>query len=88
MLHAQIAVDGDVTDNLTVQWPQDHPIIDLGKLTLEAVVPNDDIDIEFDLIPGVQGIELSGDPLVRAMLDRSDEFGWGVLQWKTELVLY
>ena len=63
-LRAQIAADGDVTDNSTVQWPQDHPIIDLGTLTLEAVVPGDDIDVEFNPIPGVQGIEPSGDPLL------------------------
>jgi catalase len=70
-LRAQIAADGDVTDNSTVQWPQDRPTIELGKLTLQAVVDND-AELIFDPIPRVQGIEPSGDPLLELRHFRSD----------------
>jgi len=63
-LRAQIAADGDVTNNATVQWPQDRPVIELGKLTLQDVVPGDDAQLTFDPIPHVQGIQSSGDPLL------------------------
>lgn len=63
-LRAQIAANGDVTNNATVRWPQDRPVIELGKLTLQGVVPGDDAQLTFDPIPHVQGIESSGDPLL------------------------
>lgn len=66
-LHIQIPKDGDVIDDSTVQWPKDRPVIELGKLTLDAVLPNNDAEqkyIIFDPIPRVQGVEPSDDPLL------------------------
>ncbi|KAF7979408.1 hypothetical protein HWV62_34849 [Athelia sp. TMB] len=65
-LHAQIANDGDVTDDATIKWPEDRAIVNLGKITLDAVVTDNDKEqkkIIYDPIPRVQGIEPSEDPL-------------------------
>jgi catalase len=53
-------------DNVTIQWPADRTMFDLGKLTLTGTVPNDAHEqkqIIFDPIPRVDGIEPSDDPL-------------------------
>lgn len=66
-LRLQIAQDGDVTDDATVQWSEDRPVIELGKLSIDAVVPDNAAEqkhIIFDPIPRVQGIEPSDDPLL------------------------
>jgi len=68
-LRVQIAQDGDVTDNATVHWPKDRPVVELGKLQLDAILPNDESlkeqkHIIYDPIPRVQGIEASADPLL------------------------
>jgi len=71
-LRVQIASKDDVIDNSTVQWPRDRPIIKLGKLTLQGVVPGDDAQLTFDPIPHIQGIESSGDPLLELRHLRRD----------------
>jgi catalase len=66
-LHVQLAEDGDVTDDVTVQWPVDRPVVNLGKLTLTTVAPDslhEQQRIIFDPIPRVKGIEPSKDPLL------------------------
>ncbi|KAJ6621881.1 catalase related subgroup domain-containing protein [Mycena sp. CBHHK59/15] len=65
-LLAQIANDGDVTDDVTVHWSKDRATVNLGKLTLTALVADNAHEqkkIIFDPIPRVQGIEPSDDPL-------------------------
>ncbi|KAJ7025384.1 catalase related subgroup domain-containing protein [Mycena alexandri] len=65
-LLCQIANDGDVTDDVTVHWPKDRATVNLGKLTLTGLVPENDREqkkIIFDPIPRVNGIEESDDPL-------------------------
>jgi catalase len=64
---AQIAKEGDIVDDATVQWPEDRPLIELGTLTLTEPVPDNDQEqkhIIFDPIPRVDGIEPSDDPLL------------------------
>jgi catalase len=66
-LHVQLANEGDTVDDVTVHWPEDRTVINLGKLTLNAVVADNDREqkhIIFDPIPRIQGIEPSDDPLL------------------------
>ena len=63
----QLADSGDVTDDATVQWPEDRRIMNFGTLTLTAVVANsasEEKHVIFDPIPRVDGIEPSADPLL------------------------
>ena len=63
----QLANDNDVVDDATIHWPEDRPVLALGKLTLTAMVPDtlhEQKKIVFDPIPRVDGIEPSGDPLL------------------------
>lgn len=66
-IEVQTAVEGDVVDDATVQWPDDRPRVGFGKIELNAVVPDQHAaqrQIIFDPIPRVDGIEPSGDPLL------------------------
>jgi catalase len=66
-IHVQVAHDNDVVDDATVHWPEDRPQIQLGKVTLTALVPDSGRQqktIIFDPIPRVDGIEPSADPLL------------------------
>lgn len=63
----QIAGPDDVVDNATIHWPADRPLIEFGKVTLTALVPESEQEqkhIIFDPIPRVEGIEASADPLL------------------------
>jgi catalase len=65
----QLAQDGDVVDDSTIQWPAERPVLEFGTLELTRVIPNNDDEqrhIIFDPIPRVDGIESSGDPLLEA----------------------
>jgi catalase len=62
----QLAAAGDKTDDATVHWPEDRPILELGAFELTALVPDNAAEqkhIIFDPIPRVEGIEPSADPL-------------------------
>ncbi|CZR60735.1 related to srpA precursor [Phialocephala subalpina] len=64
---AQVAEDGDVTDNATVHWPESRPVIELGTFKLDAIVPDSAAKMKyiiFDPIPRVEGVEPSDDPLL------------------------
>jgi catalase len=64
---AQIAAEGDVTDDATIHWPADRPVEELGTLTLTALAPDSAAaqkQIIFDPIPRVDGIDPSDDPLL------------------------
>ena len=64
---AQIAQPGDVVDDATNHWPEDRPQIELGKILLTALVPENASEqkkIIFDPIPRVEGIDPSDDPLL------------------------
>lgn len=63
----QVAADGDVVDDSTVQWPDTRPVVEFGTIELNALVPDEAAaqrKIIFDPIPRVDGIESSGDPLL------------------------
>jgi catalase len=66
-LMAQIAEDGDKTDNITVEWPEERKLVELGSLKIDSVV-EDSLAAQkrdiFDPIPRVDGIEPSADPIL------------------------
>jgi catalase len=74
-LLAQIAEEGDVTDDNTQHWPESRKQVELGAIKIEKVLDyeeslNEQKQIIYDPIPRVEGIEPSEDPLldVRAAL--------------------
>jgi catalase len=63
----QVAEDGDVVDDVTVHWPAERKVVELGTVALTERVPDDAFEqkhIIFDPIPRVDGIEPSDDPLL------------------------
>ncbi len=63
----QTARDGDVVDDATVLWPEDRPLVPLGRIALTSIAPDNAQEqktIIFDPIPRVDGIEPSDDPLL------------------------
>lgn len=66
-LLAQLANEGDVTDDATIHWPEDREQLELGTVTLDNPVAenaHEQKTIIFDPIPRVDGIEPSDDPLL------------------------
>jgi catalase len=69
-ISAQLAQEGDVTNNGTVTWPDNRPQVVLGTLTLKSVVPDSksaEKKIMFNPLALVDGIAPSDDPV---LLDR------------------
>ena len=63
----QVANDTDIVDDATVHWPEERPLINLGRIVLTTAVSNsarEQKQIIFDPIPRVEGIEPSNDPLL------------------------
>jgi catalase len=63
----QLAESEDKVDDVTVRWPDDRKLLELGKLMLTGLVTDDSSvqkRIIFDPIPRVDGIEPSNDPLL------------------------
>ncbi|RSL95704.1 hypothetical protein CDV31_013762 [Fusarium ambrosium] len=70
-LVAQVAEEGDITDDCTKVWPEDRPLTELGTLKIARVMEANEADIcekavSFSPIPGVEGIEASADPILAA----------------------
>ncbi|KAH7126826.1 catalase domain-containing protein [Dendryphion nanum] len=68
-LLAQIAEEGDVTNNATELWPEERKIVELGTVKIERTVPDEESLTEqkkviFDPIPRVEGVDVSDDPLL------------------------
>lgn len=68
-LLAQIAEDGDVTDNATEIWPEERKIVELGTITIDKTKGGEESleeqrNVIFDPIPRVSGVEPSDDPLL------------------------
>jgi catalase len=66
-LLAQLAEEGDITDDATVHWPEDRKLAELGSVKVESIVENNDKEQKYiiaDPIPRIQGIEPSDDPLL------------------------
>lgn len=65
-LMVQLAKDGDITDDATVRWPEDRPLVELGAIELTEPVEDNAAkqqQIIFDPIPRIDGLEASNDPL-------------------------
>jgi catalase len=63
----QVANENDVVDDVTIHWPEDRQLVDLGTLTLTQMAPENQHEqkkIIFDPIPRIDGIEASDDPLL------------------------
>ena len=63
----QVANDSDIVDDATVHWPEERPLINLGRILLTNPVLDNTGEHEkiiFDPIPRVDGIEPSADPLL------------------------
>jgi catalase len=68
----QLSAQGDIVDDSTVQWPEDRPQVEFGRIELTSLTPNNDAEqrhIIFDPIPRVDGIDPSGDPLLESRAD-------------------
>jgi catalase len=65
-IFVQLAEEGDVVDDSTVQWPEDRKQVKFGEITLTELAPNNEAEqrqIIFDPIPRVDCIDTAGDPL-------------------------
>jgi catalase len=68
-LAVQLAEAGDVVDDSTIHWPANRPQLALGTISLTAVMPNNEAaqrELITDVIPRVEGIDPSADPLIEA----------------------
>jgi len=67
-LKAQVAEEGDITDDATEHWPEDRKVVDLGTISLTKIEENNAEEqrkIIFDPIPrDVKGVKASADPLL------------------------
>jgi catalase len=66
-LVAQIAEEGDVTNDNTVKWPAERRVAELGTISLTSIADDNAAlakTIIFDPVPRVPGLEPSDDPLL------------------------
>lgn len=66
-ISVQLAEDGDIVNDATVQWPSDREVVELGTIELTKLMEDDAREqkkIIFDPIPRVDGLEPSDDPLL------------------------
>lgn len=66
-LNFQLADPGDITDDVTKQWPKDRPVIRAGRLVLEGLHEDQALveALVFDPNNLPPGLEPSDDPLLR-----------------------
>ncbi|KAH8896435.1 heme-dependent catalase [Thozetella sp. PMI_491] len=65
-LTVQVAEEGDVTNDSFVKWPETRKVVTLGRISLEKVSEDNAARQKymiFDLVPKVDGVELSDDSL-------------------------
>lgn len=65
----QLAEAGDPTDDVTALWPEDRPLVELGRLEVTGVSPTSAADerrLIFDPTNRTEGIDLSADPILLA----------------------
>jgi len=68
-LVAQLAKDGDITNDATAVWPPDREIVELGVISLTSAVKDqvkDQKAILYNPLALVPGIEASDDPILAA----------------------
>jgi len=67
LLYAQLAQEGDPTNDVTKQWPDDRKQVLLGSIKLEALDADNEKEqkhLIFDPIPRVDGVVESDDPIL------------------------
>ncbi len=65
----QLAAEGDRVEDGSVRWPADRPVVELGTLRLERLVPDSlaaERKLMFSPLNLVAGIEPSSDPMLAA----------------------
>jgi catalase len=68
-LFAQLAADGDKTEDASITWPDDRPQVELGTIAITKCAEDSDAiqrGMVFDPASLIDGIELSDDPLPAA----------------------
>jgi catalase len=68
-LVAQLAAEGDKTEDASITWPDDRPRVELGVITVTKRAEDSDAiqrSLVFDPANLIDGIELSNDPLPAA----------------------
>jgi catalase len=66
-LVAQVAKEGDTTDDITAEWPAERKIVELGAVKIEKVDETSEKGqkrLIMDPIPRCEGIEPSADPIL------------------------
>ncbi|OAP64652.1 hypothetical protein AYL99_00624 [Fonsecaea erecta] len=66
-LWAQVAEEGDPTNDVTIHWPESRKLVPLGTIKLEAVADDNDEKqrtIIFDPVPRIDGVQASDDPII------------------------
>ena len=64
---AQLAEEGDPTNDITKHWPEDRKQVDLGTIVVDKFAEDNEKEqkhLIFDPVPRVDGIEPSDDPLL------------------------
>jgi catalase len=67
-LKLQLAANGDPTNDPTALWPEDRPVVELGRLEISGISATgaaDERRLVFDPANLTDGIELSDDPLLQ-----------------------
>lgn len=65
----QVAKEGDPTNDVTALWPDDRPLVELGRLEITGISPTSAADerrLIFDPTNRTDGIDLSDDPILLA----------------------
>ncbi len=66
-LMAQVAEEGDPTDDNTKHWPEDRKVVELGSIKIDKIMDDNDEKQRttiFDPVPRIPGLEPSDDPLL------------------------
>jgi catalase len=66
-LTLQLGASGDPTNDPTVLWPADRPVVELGRLDIHSIAPDGLIkerELVFDPANRTDGIDLSDDPVL------------------------
>jgi len=66
---AQVAIEGDVTDDATIHWADSNPVVELGTINLDSLKTEEEtLEIQktaiFDPVPRIKGVAPSDDPLL------------------------
>ncbi|OAG41928.1 hypothetical protein AYO21_03931 [Fonsecaea monophora] len=66
-LWGQVGEDGDPTNDVTLQWPEERRLAKLGTIKVESVADDNDEKQRttiFDPVPRIDGVQPSDDPLL------------------------